>query len=1144
MPKNPHANFRPTLESYSGQGAFRFWCQMALPLTYDDSLSYYELLNKVVTYLNNTIKDVGTVEDNVAALNEAYGKLEDYVNTYFDEIDIEAELRNVLDAMAEDGSLDSLLDPLVAERLGGVVAEQINDVVANQIDDAVSEQIGDVVNENLPNIVPDAVGNWLEENITPTTPVVDNTLTIPNAAADAKTTGDKITNLNRIITAKPYFNSSPILSETASEYRIVPTITFGKRILNDGTVEDNASYDIASFTAVKEVVYRIVAFPGSHYDKIRLIDLSVNGTGIAYYLPASGNSETVYLHDFSGDVKISYRNTQSTVITETINHNLTDYRVYEDAKMLKYADNLYITREGRKQATSAAYTVYGPIAMNAGDIIEYTARSQNNHASLSETNVGMTKFTELIGGKTAAGDNTVYPYSFCAPKTMYVAICVSTNTISKARMWKKPDIILQPKIKWWAHFGINNNGDQITADDNCELSYPIQVRKGDYIHYHSYNMPDKVVVAYSNKWQNTYGDYAIPTYEPIVPSMFVSGNPWQDAEFVSDRDGYIVVFSKTANYGAYEGEIDLSITRITDNHILTETVETSANDFYSVQKHFYTEKDDFVPNVASKRTNDVLIYEGDDKKSANHLVNAVVYPDGRIVGCRNYDNSLSGQHGGDVVIIDNDGTETSALHIYGARDWRLCFMDTNHNVYVSPHSGMGNTNTPLSVTNRGLYRLEYGETAFEKVIPLYDTSARIITKWTANTSYTIGQVVFNSSDALFYECIEAHTSGSSFDSAKWKNPDMWESSQAYTIGNIVTRYNYYFVCKTAHTSGNAFDQTKWIPATACMNNDDTIWNMCEDDRGNLYAGVYSHSVRANPAIYKSTDGGITWNYDYNFIYSGLLPLSSYGGKTFHIHTIAFNEFNNSLYACVGGCNTILKSSDYGETWKDLHVTCYYGQGTALIAVPDGLLIGSDGHYSCGITKLLADDKTYKATGRTIPGYYHGIRRSDLTGWIYAFTRTDFAMGSAADCPPITARDTPSELTEWLNEYGATLYGREWSDYNKWAEKYYPEDAIFPSHAVIMVSRDNGDSWEVIHYEDVNTGRASMAGYVTVGQFCEGEILIGRVKSVGTNPTSGEKNFVKPLILSEGKKKRTTNGFDLTGEIFIKTNSSAIVQYDN
>lgn len=35
-----------------------YWCQKVLPLVYDDSLSYYELLNKVVAYLNNTIDDL------------------------------------------------------------------------------------------------------------------------------------------------------------------------------------------------------------------------------------------------------------------------------------------------------------------------------------------------------------------------------------------------------------------------------------------------------------------------------------------------------------------------------------------------------------------------------------------------------------------------------------------------------------------------------------------------------------------------------------------------------------------------------------------------------------------------------------------------------------------------------------------------------------------------------------------------------------------------------------------------------------------------------------------------------------------------------------------------------------------------------
>lgn len=43
---------------------FRFWCQKVLPLVYDDSLSYYEVLCKVVDYINGLIEtDNQIIED-------------------------------------------------------------------------------------------------------------------------------------------------------------------------------------------------------------------------------------------------------------------------------------------------------------------------------------------------------------------------------------------------------------------------------------------------------------------------------------------------------------------------------------------------------------------------------------------------------------------------------------------------------------------------------------------------------------------------------------------------------------------------------------------------------------------------------------------------------------------------------------------------------------------------------------------------------------------------------------------------------------------------------------------------------------------------------------------------------------------------
>lgn len=88
---------------------FRFWCQKVLPLVYDDSLSYYELLCKVINYLNSLVTDTNSLIDNVEALNAQMNRLQEYVNTYFDSLDVQAEVDNKLDEMAGAGELDVLL---------------------------------------------------------------------------------------------------------------------------------------------------------------------------------------------------------------------------------------------------------------------------------------------------------------------------------------------------------------------------------------------------------------------------------------------------------------------------------------------------------------------------------------------------------------------------------------------------------------------------------------------------------------------------------------------------------------------------------------------------------------------------------------------------------------------------------------------------------------------------------------------------------------------------------------------------------------------------------------------------------------------------------------------------------------------------
>lgn len=90
------------MDKYNDLKPFRFWCQKILPLVYDDELSYYELLCKVVDYLNKTM-------ENVTYLHDEFVKLKDFVDNYFKNLDVQDEINKKLDEMAKDGTLTRIL---------------------------------------------------------------------------------------------------------------------------------------------------------------------------------------------------------------------------------------------------------------------------------------------------------------------------------------------------------------------------------------------------------------------------------------------------------------------------------------------------------------------------------------------------------------------------------------------------------------------------------------------------------------------------------------------------------------------------------------------------------------------------------------------------------------------------------------------------------------------------------------------------------------------------------------------------------------------------------------------------------------------------------------------------------------------------
>lgn len=64
---------------------FRFWCQSVLPLVYDDSLSYYEVLCKVVNYINKLIDDNKEIIDMYDEIKEEVEQIQEWIDNFDEE---------------------------------------------------------------------------------------------------------------------------------------------------------------------------------------------------------------------------------------------------------------------------------------------------------------------------------------------------------------------------------------------------------------------------------------------------------------------------------------------------------------------------------------------------------------------------------------------------------------------------------------------------------------------------------------------------------------------------------------------------------------------------------------------------------------------------------------------------------------------------------------------------------------------------------------------------------------------------------------------------------------------------------------------------------------------------------------------------
>jgi photosystem II stability/assembly factor-like uncharacterized protein len=270
------------------------------------------------------------------------------------------------------------------------------------------------------------------------------------------------------------------------------------------------------------------------------------------------------------------------------------------------------------------------------------------------------------------------------------------------------------------------------------------------------------------------------------------------------------------------------------------------------------------------------------------------------------------------------------------------------------------------------------------------------------------------------------------------------------VYNGVMPWDYYSFAKGIYTMDN--DNGTWVSKSAGLNfsNDFVMYSaMAENDIATMYLGGHDANLSA-PLVYKSADGGTTWNKVFNtpnnaniitgWEGSGGDKVWSWSETCFGI-TVAPNNSNKVLF---GSYSNVESTTDGGATWKQAYVDIA-DQHPAGQSTPKQQAYSSIGLENTSCWQVFWNDQNNMMGCFSDIG---GIRSTD-GGTNWGFTYNGFSVNS---------------LYRMTKSSNGNLYGACSNIHDMYESTRLADAQLDASDAngKIVFSSDGGANWTTLH----------------------------------------------------------------------------------